>query len=283
MTPRVAILAQGQMGAALAARLAEHGVEVLTCLDGRSAASAARAKAARMVPVDMTRLVEADIVLSVVPPDEAAAVARRVAAEASATGRRPVFVDLNATSPETAKGLLAEVAAAGCRAVDGSIIGMPPKSGDAGPVLYVCGPDAGEVAVLSGFGLRIGVLDAPVGGASALKMCYGGITKGLIAIGSAMILAAGRAGVADALHEEMAASQSALLQRYGKAIPDMYDKAYRWVPEMREIAAFLGEEHAEHRLFEGAAGLYERLAADNAGERAEIGALAAFLAGAAKT
>lgn len=278
MKPTVAIIAQGQMGSALAGRLGENGVEVLTCLEGRSEASAARARSAGMVPVAMDDLVRADIILSVVPPNEAAPLAERVAAAASARSQNPVYVDLNATSPETAKALLDVVAGAGCRAVDGSIIGLPPKVGDAGPVLYVSGAEAGRVAVLSQHGLRIRVLDAPLGGASALKMCYGGLTKGLIALGSAMILAAERAGVAEALHAEMAESQSALLQRFGKAIPDMFDKAYRWVPEMNEIASFLGEDHAERLLFEGAAELYERLAEDARGERREIGILSAFLA-----
>ena len=41
-------------------------------------------------------------------------------------------------------------------------------------------------------------MDGPIGAASAIKMSFGGITKGLIAIGSAMVLAAHRAGVAEA-------------------------------------------------------------------------------------
>src|SRR6266705_1709011 len=48
MKPVVAIIAQGSMGSAVARRLAENGVEVLTSLAGRSAASAARAREAGM-------------------------------------------------------------------------------------------------------------------------------------------------------------------------------------------------------------------------------------------
>jgi hypothetical protein len=42
----------------------------------------------------------------------------------------------------------------------------------------------------------------------------------------------------------------------------MPPKAYRWVAEMEEIAQFIGDEFAEHRIYEGAAGLYARLAQD---------------------
>ncbi len=69
-------------------------------------------------------------------------------------------------------------------------------------------------------------------------MSYGGITKGLTAVGSAMILAATRAGVAEALHAELAASQPNLLTYFTRSVPDMFGKAYRWVPEMEEIAHF---------------------------------------------
>ena len=57
----------------------------------------------------------------------------------------------------------------------------------------------------------------------------------------------------------------------------MYAKAYRWVAEMQEIAAFVGEDKAAHSIFDGAARLYERLAEDFAGDKAEIAALEAFL------
>lgn len=74
--PVVAILAQGAMGAGIAARLSAHGVRVLTCLDRRSAASAARAAAAGMEPVPVhvpaAALAEADAFLSILPPAEVA-------------------------------------------------------------------------------------------------------------------------------------------------------------------------------------------------------------------
>ena len=46
MKPVLAVIAAGGMGSAVGKRLTENGVRVLTSLEGRSAASAARAKAA---------------------------------------------------------------------------------------------------------------------------------------------------------------------------------------------------------------------------------------------
>jgi hypothetical protein len=59
----------------------------------------------------------------------------------------------------------------------------------------------------------------------------------------------------------------------------MFPKAYRWAPEMDEIAAFVGEDAAAREIYEGMAALCRRLAADRAGDGAEIATLEAFVAG----
>jgi putative dehydrogenase len=49
MTPVVAVIAPGMMGAAVGRRLTDHSVKVLTSLKGRSAETVKRAQAAGMV------------------------------------------------------------------------------------------------------------------------------------------------------------------------------------------------------------------------------------------
>jgi hypothetical protein len=61
-------------------------------------------------------------------------------------------------------------------------------------------------------------------------------------------------------------------------MPNMYSKAYRWVAEMEEIAAFGAADPATEAIYAGTARLYERIAADVAGESADVAALTAFLA-----
>ena len=277
MTLTIAVIAPGAMGAAVAARLHAGGAVVLTSLVGRSAASASRAGAAGMEPADDARIAGSDIVLSIVPPAEAVALAERLAPALTTSLRKPVYVDCNAVDIRTARRVEAVVRPTGARFVDGGIIGGPPKPGEAGPTFYLSGEAAGELRALAELGLKTRLMDGPVGAASALKMSYAGITKGLTALGAAMILAATRAGAAEALHEELAASQPQLLARFAKAMPDMYGKAYRWVAEMREIAAFVGHDQPEHAIYEGMAGLFEHIAADDAGETGDTGTIDRFL------
>jgi 3-hydroxyisobutyrate dehydrogenase-like beta-hydroxyacid dehydrogenase len=276
MKPVVGIIAQGQMGSAVGRRLTDHGLTVLTSLDGRSFASIKRAQSAGMRAVSPDTLAHADIILSIVPPGEAEALAQALAPHLRESARKPFYADCNAVNPETVKRIANVVEATGCPFVDAGIIGGPPKAEYDGPTFYLSGADAGAVAALADFGLACKVVDGPIGAASALKMSYAGITKGLTALASIMLLAAARTGTADALRRELEQSQPALLSWFGRQIPSMFDKAYRWVAEMEEIAAFVGDDPAGEALFRATAELYRRLAADAAGAKSEIEMLARF-------
>jgi L-threonate 2-dehydrogenase len=277
MTPTIAIIAAGAMGSAIAERLTRRGATVLTSLDGRGPQSRSRAEAAGMRHVDDQRLVdEACMLLSIVPPAEAAALAQRFAARLGSAAHAPIFVDCNAIGVSTLLGIGRDLEQAGARLVDGAIIGSPPKGDNPGPAIYLSGDAAVELAGLSEYGLDIRIIDGPLGAASALKLSYAGITKGLVAVATAMILAADRAGAGPALKAELAASQPQLLERFARTLPDMYPKAYRWVEEMHAISDFIGGSFPESIMFEGAAGLYQRIADEIVGDRAACERIDAF-------
>src|SRR3954471_18679854 len=233
----VAIIAQGSMGAGVGKRLHDSGAEIRTLLSGRSAASAERARAAEMKPMaDERQLLDgADFFLSILPPGETEAVARRLAPALTALAKKPVYVDCNAISPQTAERVAAIIAPTGAKFVDGGIIGGPPRPGYS-PAIYASGPAVGETAVLRDWGLDWRAIDGPVGAASGLKMSYAGITKGITALGSAMMLGAARFGCAEALVAELSSSQPQIFGYLKNSVPRMYDKAYRWVAEMEKTS-----------------------------------------------
>ena len=84
------------------------------------------------------------------------------------------------------------------------------------------------------------VLDAPVGAASAVKMCYAAWTKGTAALILAVRAVAESEGVATALAEQWRISQPDLFRQLDRAAAQSR-KAWRWVGEMEEIAATFGE------------------------------------------
>ena len=277
MTPVVAVIAPGMMGAAVGKRLVDNGVKVLTSLKGRSAETVTRAKAAGMAAAGDEEIAASDFILSILPPGDAVALAERFQPALKASNAKPVYVDCNAINPKTVDRVAAVIAPTDCPFVDSGIIGSPPKPGDAGPRFYASGPAAPRFATLRQYGLDVRVLDGAMSAASALKMSYAGITKGTQAIGAAMMLAATRAGSADALFAELSSSQKDMFAWFKRGLALMPPKAYRWVAEMHEIAGFVGEDPTAHELYEGAAHFYERIAEDFDGDKKDVKALTEFL------
>jgi len=255
------VIAQGMMGAGVGRRLHESGAEVRTLLSGRSPASAERARAAGMAAAadEQALLSGADFFLSILPPGEAEPLARRLAPTLTALDEKPVYIDCNAVSPQTAVRIGEIIAPTGAHFVDAGIIGGPPRPGYS-PTIYASGPKARQTAVLRDWGIDWRVIDGPIGAASALKMSYAGITKGTTAIASAMLLGAARFGCEEALIAELTESQPEMLARFREGIPRMYDKAYRWVAEMQEISDFLEQNPPSRDIYAAVARLYKYLA-----------------------
>jgi 3-hydroxyisobutyrate dehydrogenase-like beta-hydroxyacid dehydrogenase len=285
MTPVVAVIAPGAMGAAVGKRLFDSGVKVLTSLQDRSQETIARAKAAGMAAASDKEIAGADFILSILPPGDALALAQRFAPALTASNAKPVYVDCNAINPKTVEKVAAAIAPTECPFVDAGIIGQPPSPAPAGqdkvagsPRFYASGPAALRFATLRDFGLDVRVLDGALSAASALKMSYAGITKGTQAIGAAMMLAAARAGSADALFAELQSSQKELFPWLKRQLSMMPPKAYRWVAEMQEIAGFVGDDPTARELYEGAADFYEKFAENfENGDKKDAAALAKFL------
>jgi putative dehydrogenase len=264
--PVIAIVGAGEMGAAVGRRLQEAGARVLISINGRSAASAERVRSAGLdVAQDDQRLTNGiDCILSIVPPAAALEVAERLRVPLRMAASPPPFADCNAIAPTTMRRI--ERLLEPLPVIDAGIIGGPPLPGSpdpsAGPRFYNSGPHAHRLAALSRYGLDIVVMDAPIGTASGLKLAYAGLTKGFTALATAIVTAASRDGLAEALRIELARSQPHFLDRIDRLVPAMFPKAYRWVAEMEQIAAFIGDPTAGATIYEGAARLYEAIAAD---------------------
>src|SRR5579875_800713 len=269
----VAIVGTGEMGTAIGRRLREYGAHVRTSLAGRSAASAGRVERAGIEVRNNDRelIAGADFLLSIVPPSQAFAVAERFVKPLTEAYAKPVFVECNAVSPATLDRIAKVLETTGCRFIDAGIIGGPPPArrdpDTRRTVIYASGKDAALLTQLGSHGLEIALLDERIGSASAFKMCYAGITKGLTALSSVMIRAAARNDLANALYSELLQSQPEILKLLSRRVPDMLPKAYRWIGEMQEIARFLYDDPAGVNIFNGAEQVYKLIAAEM--ERAE--------------
>jgi len=264
----VGVISPGDMGQAIAGRLKESGLNVYAALDGRSERTKTLARAAGLTDCgSIEKLVATcELVLSVINPGEALNVARQVAAAMRKTGRKIAFADLNAVSPQTAREADRMIREAGGMFIDGGIIGPPPRGEKDKPRIYVSGPDAYLFESISHPNLLMRVLSERVGDASGVKMCYAAMTKGTTALAVELLVAARKLGVEQALEKEVRESRNDVFEWQMKNIAVMPPKAYRWVPEMQEIAKTFGELGLTRRIFEGATDIYALVAATTLGK-----------------
>ncbi|MFI5267061.1 MAG: DUF1932 domain-containing protein [Chloroflexota bacterium] len=260
----VAVLSPGEMGSNVGRILVEGGKRVLTCLEGRGPGSAERAEQAGFTCIsDLAELVaQVELVVSVVPPAAAEPVARLVAqsltvrgepgfgdgksagrsaaessARALAQGRRLLYLDANSIGPETAERIAKCVTDAGADFVDGCIIGGA-RDLRGRSRFYLSGPSAQVVAeVLQP--LNVSVLGARPGQASAFKVLYAGVTKGLSAMGMELLAGAELLGVSDELLEKLRLDWPNVADFFARNLPGLPPRAKRRAQEMEELAETL--------------------------------------------
>ena len=251
----IGVMSPGDMGQAVAQQLRQRGYRVCTALEKRSARSQALAREAGLIDVGTIEQLseQCEVILSIMNPAAALEFSGEMARALRATRRRPLFVDCNAIAPVTMQAVNANITAAG------GLIGQPPR-GAAKTRLYVSGPEARELEQLATPQISVRVLSERVGDASAIKMCYGAMNKGVIALALEVLIAARRLGVDAAFETQLLETQRDVYERVIGGLPVMPPKAYRWVPEMLEIARTFEAAGMTPRVFQGAADIYEFVA-----------------------
>ena len=259
-TDTVAVLMPGDMGHAVGKALADAGYDVVTCLSGRSERTRALAEAGGLRDLDSLDAVatEASLVLSIVPPASAVGLARDMAAAMERSGARPVYVDCNAISPGTARDIANVIEAVGAPFIDAGIIGTKPGIGP-GPRFYVSGADTAPMQALDGKGFQVLGLGPEPGRASAIKMCYAGLTKGTWTLHTAVLLAAEAQGLTAELRAEFEYSQGQALAQMEARVPRLPADSGRWIGEMEEIAKTFADAGVTPGFHEGAAEIFRLL------------------------
>ena len=235
----IAILMPGDMGHGCATVFRQHGLRVITCLDGRSQRTRGLAEKANLE--DMPTLVDvmqtADLILSILPPEYAVQQAREAAAAMKAAKAYPDYVDCNAISPATAKKVASAFEGMPVNFIDGGLIGLNPVKENQETRLYVSGKTTELVCQLDGRGLVVRDLGGEIGRASAMKMVYASSTKGAFSLFAAVAVMAELTGLRDEIFAELAASQPHTMATIERMAPRIPLDAKRWIFEMDEIAS----------------------------------------------
>lgn len=231
---KIGFLHPGEMGISLAASALNSGHEACWAAEGRSGATAGRARQHGLTAFDtVAELCGAcEILVAVCPPHAAA----QQAAEVRSAGFQGIYVDANAISPQSVITIGEEMQRAGISFVDGGIVGMPAWKPNA-TWFYLSGIGAEQVAGCFREGpLETEVLGTETGKASALKMCFAANTKGTTALLSAILGTAERLGVREALENQWERYHPGMAGRTHERIRTSARKAWRFTGEMEEIA-----------------------------------------------
>jgi len=234
---------------------------VLWCARGRSTATQRRAlRADLQATADLRSLLgRSSVVLSICPP----AAAEEVAGEVADLGYRGVYLDANAVSPATARRIAGIVSAGGATAVDGCIIGAPPTA-DRVVRLYLSGspsPARSIARLFAGTQVDAVELGGDLGRASALKMAFASYQKASRVLAALAHALADQHGVTHALVTE-ANRMPARILADREYLPSVASRAWRWAPEMREIARSLEAAGLPPHLATATAAALERWAED---------------------
>jgi 3-hydroxyisobutyrate dehydrogenase-like beta-hydroxyacid dehydrogenase len=233
---KIGILSIGEMGYHWAKILAGRGVEVLTYAQDRSETTRKRAEnvGVKCLP-SMNQLVqEADLIVSIVVPFAAKRVAAKVGKAATKVGRKDLlYLDANAISPMTANDIAKILTRNNVEFVDGCIIGSAAKM-DKGAVIYASGPQAAKIQELTPYGFSVKVLGPAVAQASAFKVVYAGLTKGLQGLFVELLMGARSFGLLDEI-----------LNRYEESFPGLLDKVTSSIVALRIHAGRRAEEMDE--------------------------------------
>lgn len=227
------------------------------------------------LPSDQDLVIQADYVLSIVPPRNALGTAERIAEACrlpdtasrresiedvnNRPNRSPLyFLDLNATPARLAKEIAAlfenEPATstnslARCHFLDGGIIGAPPvqtpqDSQWKKPSVVLSGPAVDLPPAFAPLAevLNLKLVSPRIGAASTLKLSFAALTKGLTALSILSFSTAQRESLLPELldHLDTYSPHTAALARAG--VIGMSPKAYRWVDEMRHIGETFDSE-----------------------------------------
>ena len=234
----LAVVGTGDMGSAVGGALVRAGYRVVTAGEGRSAPSRRLAAEAGIEDVGSLEaaVAAARLVLSIVPPAAATTFAAEVVGAMRVSGARPVFADCNAVAPETVRAIARALEPTGAPFVDVGIIGRGPGVGRERTRFYVSGAAREAVLALDVEEIALIDLGYDVGTASAMKMAYSALNKGVDALLATVLLAAERLGVRAPLMRELAFSQIEALERMQGRVPFLGATAKRFTPEMVEIA-----------------------------------------------
>ncbi|KAI6907656.1 6-phosphogluconate dehydrogenase C-terminal domain-like protein, partial [Hortaea werneckii] len=210
----------------------------------------ARRNGVELLSDDVELCNAADYILSIVPPRDAFATAKRIATATESARCQPrtnplCYLDLNAISPQSSRKIdeFLKTSYPPVKFIDGGIIGAPPRQNNDGswyrPSIPLSGPESLTSFSPSGSNLatilNTSHVGPEIGSATGLKMCFAALSKGFTALAIESLTTAHNLGCLPELKQHLEDFNPGAAKAIN-SLTSMPPKAYRWEREMEEIA-----------------------------------------------
>jgi 3-hydroxyisobutyrate dehydrogenase-like beta-hydroxyacid dehydrogenase len=232
---KVGFLGFGEVASTLSEGLLAQGVEISTCVEGRSQRTVdlANSMGVELYSTLLELAESSDILLSTVVPAEAVNIAKEVGADF-----KGVYVDLNNISPGTVKEAFTYIENG--KTVDAAIMGGI-KNGLKTPII-ASGQHSETFAELNQYGMNIEVIGTEPGQASALKMLRSVYTKGVSALLFEAFNAAYQMEVDEVLLRYLTQTEGPIFEESAKSrLKSSAFHVERREQEMDEVLKFLSD------------------------------------------
>lgn len=233
---KVGFIGFGEVASVLSKGLLNEGLDVLTCVNGRSSKSQSLAKKSgvKLCLRNSDVAEDADILISSVTPDMAFHVAKELGKSS-----KGIYVDINNVSSQTVKNSLAMIK--NQKVVDAAIIGSVHKEGHMVQII-ASGNSANDFEKLNDFGLNIKVVGPEVGQASSIKMLRSSYTKGVSTLLWETIFTAYKMGIDEEVLNIIAETEGPNFEESAKSrlVSSAFHSKRRF-NEMKEVQDFLSE------------------------------------------
>lgn len=233
---KIGFLGFGEVATTFSSELKENGLDVYTCLNGRSPRTVENAvnSGVKLCNTHRELAEKSDILFSSVVPSMAVEVAKTVGNYSNG-----IYVDINNISPRTVKTALSKIKNG--RTVDAAIIGSVKRNG-LNVKIIASGTSAEEILSLNHHGMNITSVGQEAGDASTIKLLRSAYTKGVSALLYESLYQAYKLGINEEVLKCISETETGdFIESANSRIVSASFHAKRRAEEMDEVVEFLSE------------------------------------------
>lgn len=258
--PVIALLSPGDMGTQIAKVLIKNNFRVITAGEGRSEKTLKNIQDARIENTgSLQNTVEnADVIISLTSPEGSLKLAENITICLKDSSKNPLYIDLNSNTPAVALSIEKLLTSIHIPFVNGAVMGASKDIPDAA-VLVVSGSRRINFIDIFGDIFRIKDAGEKTEAASAYKLLFSMVNKGMNALFFETMTAAAHFGILDELNESLEEFLPGTYQDLIKTTPTYPQHIFRRIDEMKGLSEMLKNEDLPNVIASGTAETFDRI------------------------